>query len=315
MSTYIAVDGGTTNTRLTLVKDYNIVDTVKINIGARKCIEGTESLKAEIKAALTKLLETNKISTSEVRMIVASGMITSDFGLCPLPHITVPAGISELHERMHEISIPEITEIPFTFIRGVKTEGANLGDTDIMRGEETELVGIIHEIGNRSGCCVYILPGSHSKVVYTDENDRITSFETMLTGEMIGALSKNTILASSVDLSGAELSEEYLYRGFEFCRANGINKALFKVRVLDTIFKCSKNELYSFFMGIVLHGEIESIINSAAESAVIGGKAEIKRATELLLKKYYSGEIVTLSDYAVERSTAIGAVRIFEYGN
>ncbi len=312
MSIYIAVDGGTTNTRLTLVKAYNIIDTVKINIGARKCIEGTEPLKAEIKNGIEKLLETNGISTQDVRMIVASGMITSDFGLCPLPHITAPAGISELHDSMYEMKIPEITEIPFTFIRGVKADGADLSDVDIMRGEETELVGIINERGNTTKSCAYILPGSHSKVVYTDEGGRITKFETMLTGEMIGALAKNTILASSVDLSDAGLSEEYLYRGFEFCRKHGINKALFKVRVLDTIFKCTKNELYSFFMGITLHGEVESIINSDAEAVVIGGKAEIKRATELLLKKYYSGEVVTLFDTAVERSTAIGAVRIFE---
>ena len=74
-------------------------------------------------------------------------MITSEFGLYNLPHITVPAGIKELYDAMKEVTIPEISEIPFVFIPGVKVTGEGLHKTDMMRGEETELVGLCN------GCC------------------------------------------------------------------------------------------------------------------------------------------------------------------
>ena len=44
MSNYIAIDGGTTNTRINLVKDYLVTDTVSYNIGARKGIENKEMI-------------------------------------------------------------------------------------------------------------------------------------------------------------------------------------------------------------------------------------------------------------------------------
>ena len=64
------------------------------------------------------------------------------YGLVNLPHITVPAGIDELHNSMEKVVLSEISNIPFCFIRGVKTECSNLEDADMMRGEETEVMGI-----------------------------------------------------------------------------------------------------------------------------------------------------------------------------
>lgn len=101
-------------------------------------------------------------------------MITRNY-----PHITAPAGIKELHSGMVKADMDEITAIPFYFIRGVRT------DCDMIRGEETEIVGINN--GQRK---VYILPGTHSKIMRTDEYGRITNIKTMLTGEMAAVLSR-----------------------------------------------------------------------------------------------------------------------------
>ena len=35
MANYITIDGGTTNTRISLIKDLTITDTLKFNIGAK----------------------------------------------------------------------------------------------------------------------------------------------------------------------------------------------------------------------------------------------------------------------------------------
>ena len=309
MTTYITIDGGTTNTRLHLVRNKEIISTLKLSVGARKNIENPGLFKESIRDAIERLLKENNLTESDITRILASGMITSEFGLINLPHTEAPAGIRELHDTMKETVIPEISSVPFVFMRGVKVIGDSLYNTDIMRGEETELMGMIDL---SYGKCIYILPGSHSKIIKVDNDGRITAFSTMLTGEMIASLSQNTILKDAVDLSDSSLNEEYLIKGYEYSKEYGINNALFKTRILKNIFACDKDETYSFFMGVMLCEEIEEIIKSDADSVALGGKAQIKEATAMILTKKCDKKIIVLDEKTVDSSTALGAVRIYE---
>ena len=312
MRRYLTLDGGTTNTRIRLVCDGEIVDSVKIPKGARANMEVAGSLGVAVSEAISLLLERNGLIPSDIYRILASGMVTSEFGLCPLEHTIAPAGIRELHESMHEVVLSEISTIPFVFIRGVKLSGESLRDADMMRGEETELIGIADGAANT----LYVLPGSHSKLVQTDGEGRISDFSTMLTGEMIYALASSTILKDAVDLSISEYNTDDLGQGFSYAREHGLNEALFKVRILKNLFGADATACYSFFLGAVLCAEIEAIIKCEASRIVIGGREQIKRATsELLSLAGSEKEIVLLTDAEVERSTSLGMIRIFEYSN
>ena len=307
MSTYITIDGGTTSTRVNLYRDGEILDTVKLSIGARASIDNREKYVSEIKAAVDKLVSKNK---GNITRILASGMITSEFGLCNLPHITAPAGVDELHNSMHETVISEISDIPLVFMRGVKLSGKDIDSFDMMRGEETELVGIMRE---EYGECIYVLPGSHSKIIKTDKEGKIVSFSTMLTGEMIASLSQGTILKDAVDLNCEKINCEYLLKGYDYAEAAGINKALFKVRILKNNFNADKEAVYNFFMGVVLYNEIASILKEEAKTVVLGGRKQIKEAMTLILKAKSSKNIIELDEKTVEYSTSVGMVKIYEH--
>ena len=227
MTCYITVDGGTTNTRVSLIKGGECVGTKKYPIGARAGIDGTDAQKGVIREAITELLSAAALDECDVTCILASGMITSEHGLINLPHIQTPAGVNELHTAMHECVLEDISKIPFVFIRGVKSVSSELSEYDVMRGEETELIGLAPKAE-----CVYILPGSHSKIIYTDESARIKSFYTMLSGEMIAALSSGTILKDAVDLTVTETDKDFLMRGYNYATKEGLGEALFKVRIL-----------------------------------------------------------------------------------
>lgn len=311
MSIYITIDGGTTNTRVSLVVDYALKDILKISRGARSGIDDKDGLKAAIKEGIDEILSRNNITESDICRILASGMITSEFGLCPLPHTTVPAGIEELHNTMHEVVMEEISTLPIVFVRGVKTDCESLESADMMRGEETELMGILDGDAEE---CVYVLPGSHSKIIHTD-GGRITDFATMLTGEMIASLSQNTILKDAVDLSCTDVDEEYLLKGYFCCENKGINEALFKTRILKNIFGCNREQTYSFFLGVVLQGEIDSLVKCGGEKIVLGGKSQIKNAMNVILKNVTEKKVVCLSDDAVDNSTSMGLIKIYEYNH
>ena len=134
----------------------------------------------------------------------------------------------------------------------------------------------------------------------------------MLTGEMIKALSQNTILKDAVELGGLQINTSYLLKGYDYCLDEGINKALFKVRILKNVFSCTKEEIYSFFMGVILCGEIDNIKNSDAKTVVIGGRAQMKNALASILNERTDKRVITLSEEAVNASTVVGAIRIFE---
>ena len=185
-------------------------------------------------------------------------MITSEYGLCNLPHTTLPAGKSELHAAMHKTLFSDICSIPWCFIRGVRADGGSLEDSDVMRGEETELMGLIE---NDRGDALYVLPGSHSKHISVDRDGHIIGFSTMMTGEFFATVMQNTILRDAADFDHNEIVDEKLFFGYEYALAHGINEALFKTRILKNIFGASKEECFSFLLGAVLCASVFNILS------------------------------------------------------
>ncbi len=300
MGSYIVIDGGTTTTRIGLADGERIIDKIKISLGARANMEAPGSLQRAVREGIETLLERHAASPE---CIIAAGMITSEFGLFALPHISAPAGIEELSEGIKQVYLDEISPLPFYFVPGIKTWG-ELEKTDMMRGEECEVFGIA------DGDAVYVLPGSHSKVI-TVKSGKITDFRTLLTGEMAASLAGGTILKDAVSFDAA-LDEGYLLRGYDCAQKNGLNEALFKTRILKNLLGADENEVYSFFLGAVLEGEIRTILAGENKRIVVAGKAELRDATVAILKtKGIQAEAA--SNDAVEQSTFLGMIRIFEH--
>lgn len=306
MTHYLCIDSGTTNTRIHLVSDGTVKDTLKYHVGAQKGIDHKNLLKETLKNGIQTILTKNGLHSCDIAKILASGMITSEFGLLELPHLSLPAGLKELHDAMAEASFPEISDIPFVFLRGVRTTGEDLAHADMMRGEETELMGIA-----ANGPAVYLLPGSHSKIIETDSDGKIVDLRTMLTGEMITALSQNTLLKDAVELDAA-LNETDLLSGYRYCKEHGINEALFKVRVLKNLFGKSAENIYSFYLGTVLCDEIRCILAKGPEKIIVGGNAPIKKASVALLQQLSPATVLAISDADAQNATALGMVKIYE---
>ena len=306
MAIYLTVDGGTTNTRISLVREGSVCDVQRLSVGAR---DGRAALKTALREGILTILARNHCTERDVLRILASGMITSEYGLCDLPHVHVPAGRAELKKSLFETVIDEVSTVPFCFIRGVRSVSEGPDGTDMMRGEETELMGLM-EAGETD--TLYILPGSHSKHIEVDDQGRIVAFRTMMTGELFAAVMEHTILRDAADFAHNTLVEERLLEGYAYCERRGINEAVFKTRVLRNAFGAAKEECYSFLLGAVLCDEVRAVLRTPRERIVLGGQKQLREAMGLVLGAKCKKRLTVLDDATVAGSTALGAVRIYE---
>ena len=307
MVVYITIDGGTTNTRIQLISNGTVIASRKINRGAASGIYGRDAWCFAISQTICQILADAPQYADHVACILASGMITSEFGLYKVDHIPAPAGVKELHDNLVQVMLPDISEIPFVFVPGVIMHGDH---TDMMRGEETELAGIWNAA---YGKCIYVLPGSHTKIIETDHEGQISAFSTLLTGEMANALSSHTILADAVDLRIDTFDQTALCEGYRYSREFGINRALFQVRIRKNVLKQTPVEVYSFFLGCILSDEIDEILRYPQKTVVIGGRAPLRTALGTLLTEYGNRDVICLSDDAVDLSVVRGIIRIYEW--
>lgn len=302
---YITIDGGTSNTRIALVCNGKVTDKIRLKSGAK---DAGGFKKQGLRESIENLLLRNKSAANEIKAVLASGMITSRDGLCEIPHISAPAGIKELHNATVRRYIPEICEIPFAFIPGVKISSDSLEKSEIMRGEETELMGLEEDIADS----LVLLPGSHSKCISVSSDSKITDFHTYLTGEMIYAVANATILSKSVNMQ-CQPSAKYLKIGYEYCAEMGINEALFKTRILDTVLGASENDCFGFFMGAVLYSEINRVIGFPEHRIVVAGKKELKNPTAFLLKEYSEKQVICIDDRLAENAPTMAMLKIYSY--
>ena len=302
----IAIDGGTTNTRLTLIRDGEILERRKLRIGAR-----AGSLAEAIRDGLAAMIAEHP---GKITMIAASGMITSEAGLYNLSHITAPAGAAELRAGAVTVSLPDVCALPITFIPGVKTFSApeDLAAMDIMRGEEVEVAGIVDGMGLSGKAVTLILPGSHMKIVSVDEGGRIVDFVTCMSGELSRAAAENTILSRSLDDAfPKEPDPAFLNMGYKAAQTlGGMNAALFKLRVhANFVGGASPEQLYAYLLGVVLHDDIAMILSCARGPVLVGGSNPFRAAYTALLDGKVD-DLRTVPEQLAETASARGVWKI-----
>ena len=308
MHNLLTIDGGTTNTRISLFQYNKATDELKISVGARAALSDPTCLRHGVKQGISTLLERNGVNNSSIRAVIASGMLTSDSGLMPVPHIPAPAGVKELAGAMKPVVLEDIFSAPFYFVPGVRYNGEQPLATDVMRGEETECIGLMEQLQFDTG--LLLLPGSHSKAICLQDG-KIERFSTFLSGELLSAVRESTILKASVSFEGAVPIEEDLRMGYEYCEQEGVNKSLFKVRILANFLNASPNRVYSFYCGVLLHDEIRYLLQQPFEKVYIGGQTALKRMMKMLLNAYSDKQVIALEDDVCQRAAAIGAARLF----
>lgn len=268
----ITIDGGTTRTRLCLWKRDRLVDIVRADVGARTCAVNGDTMiwKQTIHRMMTEVMERNSITDEDIASIVASGMLTCNLGICEVPHLTAPVRLSDYPGQMVRSTVPEVTEHEIYFVPGLKNyagapiRGDGIRNFDIMRGEETEVFGLIQRYGTGQDT-VFVLPGSHNKYIYVSADGVLCGCKTTLSGELIEAVTMNTILADSLEkrfMSAEEYDFSCMRQGYRDAMEEGLTRALFLVRLQDLFTETDGGGIRSYLLGAVLAGDVELLKKS-----------------------------------------------------
>lgn len=310
---FIAIDGGTTNTRLVLARGDELISRVKIPVGAGDTARtgSTELLTKGVSSALEEVLARGGVTRAQIGGVFASGMICSELGLHHVPHIPCPAGERELAAACETVSMPGVDGYSVTFLPGVKCGGGALAETDIMRGEEAEAVGL-RALCGFSGAHVLLLPGTHNKIVFVDGDGRITRFFTAMSGELIRCVSEHTILSGALKGGYAEsFDAPALLKGYDLCEAIGLTAALFKLRVSSKFFESEPRLLYSMLLGVVLHEDIRLLFGAdPVKEVLVAGSEPFKSALAVLLEKRSPFVPCAVPEKLSSDAAVFGALRV-----
>lgn len=321
----VTIDSGTTNTRVRVWKNGEVLASASESVGVRDRAKtgSRDTLVEGIKKTLEVALAGVDAQDRRQFVMVASGMITSDVGLCHLPHLTAPVSLDALAKGAVARVIPDISDQPIWFIPGVKNavDDVNLDNCnsmDVMRGEEVETFGLLAAYGV-SGSALLVLPGSHSKFIRIDAHQRIVGCATTVAGELLDVLTHQTILANSLEHRFADdIDDEYLLKGADACRDVGIARSCFSVRILDLFTSASVNQRANYLLGAVLYSDLLAIKNSRvlaltpSTKVVISGKAIIKEALGRLIERdpFFRGELVLVDEDARRPLSGLGAIEV-----
>jgi 2-dehydro-3-deoxygalactonokinase len=191
-------------------------------------------------------------------------MITSPQGLHEVPHVAAPAGVAELAAAAREVRLADVSDLPIVFVPGVRTTAipgveAGVGATDVMRGEETLTAGL-HRQGLLPAGGALLNVGSHWKLIRLDAAGRVAWSLTSLSGEMIQAVRRETILASAVPAGPlGEPDLALLAQGMDEARRSGLARALFSVRLLELGGGTSAEGRLSFLVGAFIGADLDRL--------------------------------------------------------
>ncbi len=325
----LAIDCGTTNTRIRLLDENgNVIHIKKAETGVRNtAMDGNNSrLKGCVSTLIKEILAEKNLTLDNIDRILASGMITSEVGLYTLPHLTAPVGYDEIRNGMKSVMLADVCEKEITFIPGIKNNGNkmdfdNFEQMDIMRGEEVEALCVLSVLPKGEEY-VLILPGSHTKIIPVDKNSKITGCITTMAGELLSVLTTGTIIAGSVESKFANektYNRDMVLLGNKTSKQVGISRAAFGARLLKVFKNESGDDLASYLLGAALAEDVRAMKNSTTTKSsenvkcVVVGKEPFKSAfVDILNEEKMFKEIITIDKKLEENLSARGVYLLNE---
>jgi 2-dehydro-3-deoxygalactonokinase len=324
MTEFLSCDWGTSAFRLRLVAtaDLTVTAEEKSAVGIARTFaawQQTNCSDADERVTFYRRVLQEHVQKLQDRLgrrlanipVVVSGMASASIGLLPLPYGELPFPVSGAGLQTH--FFPAAADFPHNLllISGIRSAD------DVMRGEETQLIGCINEAAETTGERTYIFPGTHAKHIQV-HNGRVIAFQTYMTGEFFDLLAHQSILQTSVSRASdaAELHLPAFQRGVAAATQYNVLHAAFRVRTNELFEKLTRPENFAFLSGVLIGTELQTLVATPDPTT----NAKIYLASDGALKIYYaaalqalglSERVHTLPDQWVAEAVVRGQFKIF----
>jgi 2-dehydro-3-deoxygalactonokinase len=218
--------------------------------------------------------------------LLACGMVGSRQGLVDVPYLPCPAGAADLARALVQASLqppasaPAGTTATLHIVPGLQTGDAATGH-DVMRGEETQLLGIA-----TGTAALAVLPGTHSKWIDRGADGSVHDFQTYLTGELFDLLSHHGSLARV--MAPPQWSAQAFDAGVGEARDGRLEDRLFRVRTAGLMDRFAAAALSDYLSGLLIGAELKAGLRRFATLArqgpvtLLGAPALVRRYARAL---------------------------------
>jgi 2-dehydro-3-deoxygalactonokinase len=319
----LSCDWGTSSFRLRLVnvKDRNVIGEVTSSSGigtvynAWQEVQGTDQVsrgeyyRSIIATQITALKEQTGIDTTGMPIIV-SGMASSSIGMQELPYARLPFALNGAHLGMRHYEGQAGFPHELTLISGVRS------DHDVMRGEETQLIGLGAAMDLSGRDSIFIFPGTHSKHMFVRDG-RLIDFKTFMTGEVFNLMANQSILKDSIDpYRQPDFDAEAVAAFRSGIRESGtgnILSALFTVRTNQLFDLLNKRENGMFLSGLLIGYEIRDLTKETNAHLVLCGGGNLYHLYKTAIETLgLAGRATIIPSEIVDRAATMGHIRICE---
>ncbi|XHS77814.1 2-dehydro-3-deoxygalactonokinase [Burkholderiaceae bacterium UC74_6] len=260
----IGIDWGSTRLRAFLIDGSGAV------IETRASDEGVDRLQGEaaFAGALGRI-----VSGWPALPTLACGVVGARFGWREMAYVPCPAGAAQIAAGMFKL------EAGPWLVPGVAEFGAH---PDVMRGEETQILGALFEAPKFSDRACFVLPGTHSKWVEI-EGGRISSVATHQSGELYGLLRQHSVLKRLIPEPDVDRPAAFI-AGVEASRDSGgraFTQILFGVRARHLVDALPAEDMADYLSGLLIGHEITCSLplrrDAAAPLVLVGDPALCER--------------------------------------
>ena len=262
MKHFLSCDWGTSSFRLKLVETGTLktLADVQNTQGIASVNQSWQTAKdeqyrfpfyASVIASAIAILE-NKLNNSLSGVpVILSGMASSTLGMIQLPYKQLPFKTDGSDLKVERVEATKDFGHDVFVISGV------CSDTDVMRGEETQVVGAANTLKDVEG--VYILPGTHSKHIHI-RNNVAHAFRTYMTGELFAILSINSTLTQGLVGGEADDNDKASFiQGVKDSINSNLLNSLFRVRTRFVLDERPASHNRSYLSGLLIGTEVNDL--------------------------------------------------------
>jgi 2-dehydro-3-deoxygalactonokinase len=184
---------------------------------------------------------------------IACGMVGSAHGWLEAPYLACPARPERLAGAL---VVAGSGRARVHIVPGLRVDSDD--EPDVMRGEETQVFGVLRLHPELAAASTLVLPGTHSKWVQV-RGGAVTGFCTRMTGECFALLRQHSVLAKLMAEGDAAPAADAFARGVGTARDGGgadLLRWLFGVRAQALRGTLGPHDQAEYLSGLLIGSEI-----------------------------------------------------------